>query len=148
MSFGAWRAGGSAGARRRPPAAVRLVRREPIQGIRACIHRVQVRHRGADRNADVPGVHESPLRRRSDEVKPEFGEYRLHSLRPGEAAAGCGEGSDEAGAAALDSTQITARCRARVGGLSLRYVSISLYAGELGANARRPRAATLSAEFG
>ncbi len=118
------------------PAAVRLVRREPIERIRARIHCVQVRTAQLDRNEDVPGVHRIALGGVDpDEVKPEFCEYRLTHYARGEAAQRCGEGSDEAGPGALDPTQITALgARARVGGLSLRDVlEFRFTAGQLGA---------------
>jgi len=106
------------------PAAVRLVRGQPVQRVRARIHRVQMRTLEQDRNEDVAEPYRIALGGVDpDEVKPELGEHGLAEHTRREAAHRRGERGDETGAGPLRPPQITApRAGSRVGGLFFCYV--------------------------
>src|SRR5439155_18728836 len=109
-----------------------LVRGQPVQGVSACIHRVQVRALERNRNEDVPDAYRIALGSVDpDEVKPELREHGLAEYTRREAAHRRGERGDEPAAGPLGPPQITTpRAAPRIDGLLFRYV------GELGLASR------------
>src|SRR6185437_15699736 len=106
------------------PAAVGLVRGQPVQSVGARIHDVQMRTLELDRNEDVANAYRIALGGVDpDEVHPELGEHRLAEHPRGEAAHRRGERGYEPGAGTLGPPEVAApRAGARVGGLPLRDV--------------------------